>query len=131
MMAQFNLTIQTRRLYPGPEESAFAEAYAALIFTEYDDEDGLSVTLATDEARENVPIDMDDQTNDGPIEARKSIMAVPSEGMAGTFFEVKIEKVIPTDGDFRYHRMQMQAIPETMDHEHVAGGAVAQTGGLA
>jgi hypothetical protein len=129
-MAQFDLTIQSRRLYPGPEERAYSEVYDAVLYMDYDDEDGLAVALATDEHREKAEIDLDDQEHEGPIEARLSIQAVPPEGLVGNSHEYQIVKTVPTDGDFAFHRAELNVIPITLDAEHTSGGGELQQGGI-
>lgn len=130
-MAQYEFKLQTRRLYPGPEEGSFSEAYDAQVFAEYNDEDPFLCTIASDEVRESVPNNLNfQQDHGGPVEARTVTQAVPAEGLVGSFFEVELVKTIPTSGLFKYHRMAINCIPGSMDNEHVAGGGSIRSGGI-
>lgn len=201
-MAQYSVTLQSRRLYVGPEENSVGELFDSVAYCRFKDDaennKDFDITLKSDAERlENVTaydtgetvvsnikgtavsgtrtgdttfqrdsgtwdvdaliswwafcyengaeadgswLRINDNTADTIVidgdlpdgcdriklsarpKFRHSIQIVPQEGFWGSFFQYTVEKVVPTDGYFRWSRFEGRAIPRPgIDPEFLAG----------
>lgn len=60
----------------------------------------------------------------GLSQFRNNIQLVPQQGMYGTFFQLKVEKLVPTDGRFKIRETILQYIP----HPNIAPETIVGLG---
>ena len=114
----YDMVAQTRYIYTSPAAKEFgANVVAALIFIDFNDTDGLVVTINCDNNRitssctytQNRQSGLDD-TNADDYRDFIYILAKLSR-FFGHFFDIKIVKTVPSDGDIELNDIKIQIEP--------------------
>jgi hypothetical protein len=66
---------------------------------------------------------VNNQASSGQKYFRQDLSSIMQEGFEGKFFQLEIDKIIPTDGRFDYNGFMMHVIPRPqIDAEFLMGG---------
>jgi hypothetical protein len=131
--AKIPLRFQSRPVYPGPQESSFAEAIDAVVFCEFRDIEDFTMRITSDKYRQYSEAEYN--TNDtvecnhavaGQPHFRNFVRDIPPEGLYGSFFQYKFEKICPITGDFKYFGFDMHIVgrPELGAEFNMTSGAL-------
>lgn len=129
--AKYNIEIQSRVLYPGPEEKSFSELFDILLLCDFlddaEEDNDFIIGITSDFARcfESANYYLTKQyTGEIPTlwqpTLRHSIQVVPQVGFYGIFYQYTIKKRVPSDGKFEFFGMRGNAVPVNADPEFIA-----------
>ncbi len=123
----YSLTSESRPLYVGPRRCFRGTVKQCYLRIDYDDSDGLTVTIVTDKGRVSSanPVVIKRVSGMAANTAIRQFLNLYSrEGLFGYHFTTTIVKVVPTDGDVEIKGFVLIAIPVGGDQpviEHTAG----------
>lgn len=128
----YNFEIQSKVLYPGPEERSFSELFDMTMLVDFSDDNArynsFTVGVKSDFYRFKESADYFEQQNimsaipePSRDAIRHNIQVVPQVGFYGSFFSYYMTKRVPADGNFKFLGARGTASPVHVDQEFVAG----------
>lgn len=140
-MAQYTMKVQSRPLWASEDQVVVGELFAGNVKCEFRDDSAtlktFDVTVDTDQYRQttessyhtDVQVINNDAYITGRIYWRNFVQFIPRASLFGNFFRVLVEKVIPTDGNFKYFGIDLAVIPHPeLDAEFLFGGNAINNG---
>ena len=147
-MAFYDLIIESRNMFIGPEERSVAELFEFIGICDWNDDipeigplaynNAFIVEIISDGFRYDAQIDFNGYTiepitgnvirnetaltEDGAIvpKNRHNFQVIPQQGFYGSYFKYAINKTVPYNGFFNWSGCQMNAVPVNVDQEYFA-----------
>ena len=125
--AAINLEYENRPIWVGPYQESQGTVEHILLRMSFADDDGLVVTIYSDDSRHIVPTTYVQKRQSGVTVVgstayRKCIKINQKEGIFGSFFTVLINKTIPTTGAVEIFSPELLIEPTQNEHEFQGAG---------